>query len=114
MFQATTYSFEAKIAPRGYHVYENTTWFNAKERNEVQVQIKTNPYACALCVKGKYFDVTKTFDIYQEKYFDMYVSLLRKKGLITGTFLSVKYRPSAYRLEILLIVRLIALNQELF
>ena len=30
--QATTYSFDAKIASRGYHAYKNTTWFNAKER----------------------------------------------------------------------------------
>ena len=42
MAQATTYSFEAKIAPRGYHVYKNTTWVNAKEGDEVQVEIDTN------------------------------------------------------------------------
>ena len=37
MAQATTYSSEAKIASRGYHVYKNTIWVNAKEGDEVQV-----------------------------------------------------------------------------
>ena len=68
MTQATTYSFEAKIASRGYHAYKDTTGVNAKEGNEVQTEIKTNKdsikvdpsYACAIYVKGKYFDVTKT------------------------------------------------------
>ena len=42
MAQATTYSFEAKIASRGYHAYKKTTWFNAKEGDEFQVEIETN------------------------------------------------------------------------
>ena len=33
--QATTSSFEVKIASRGYHVYKNTTWVNANEGIEV-------------------------------------------------------------------------------
>ena len=36
---ATTYSLEAKIASR---VYKNTTWFNGKEGDELQVEIETN------------------------------------------------------------------------
>ena len=44
MAQATTYSFETKIAFRGYHVYKNTIWLNAKEGDEVQVEIETNKY----------------------------------------------------------------------
>ena len=67
MAQATTHSFEAKITSRGYHIYKNTTWVNAKDGDEVQVEIEINkdsikvdPYARTICIKGKYFDVTKT------------------------------------------------------
>ena len=67
MAQAITYLFEAKITSRGYHIYKNTTWVSAKEGDEVQVEIEINkdsikvyPYARAICIKGKYFDVTKT------------------------------------------------------
>ena len=40
MAEATIYSFEAKIASCGYHVYKNTTWVNAKKGDEVQVEIE--------------------------------------------------------------------------
>ena len=40
MAEATVYSFEAKIASRGYYVYKNTTWVNANEGNELQVEIE--------------------------------------------------------------------------
>ena len=39
---ATTYSIDAKIASRGYHACKNTTWFNAKEGDDLQVEIETN------------------------------------------------------------------------
>ena len=42
MAQATTYSFEAKIASRGYYIYKSTTWVNTKESDEVQVEIERN------------------------------------------------------------------------
>ena len=67
MVQAATYSFEEKIAYHGYNVYKSTTWVNAKEGDEAQVEIETNkdsikvdPYACEIHVKGKHFNVTKT------------------------------------------------------
>ena len=63
MAQATTCSFEGKIASRGC----NTTRVNAEEDDEVQVEIETNkdsikvdPYSRSIRVKSKYFDVTKT------------------------------------------------------
>ena len=56
------YSFKAKIASRGYHVFKETSWNNAKEGDEVKVELKTNkssnkidPYACAICAKEEYF-----------------------------------------------------------
>ena len=63
MAQATTYSFEEKIASRRYHAYKDTTRVNAKESNELQTETETNKdpsYACAIYVKGKYFCVRKT------------------------------------------------------
>ena len=58
-----TYSFDSKIASRGYHVYRNSTWQNAKSGDKVKVEIETNkssksidPYACAIKIKHKFFD----------------------------------------------------------
>ena len=52
------YSFKAKIASRGYHVFKETSWSNAKEGDEVKVELETNkssnkidPYACAIRAK---------------------------------------------------------------
>ena len=67
MAQAAEFcSFQAKIASRGYHVYKNTTWVDAREGDEVQVEIKTNkesmkvdPYAWAIRVNERFFGVIK-------------------------------------------------------
>ena len=39
-------SFQAEIASRGYHVYKNTTWVDAREGDEVQVDIESNICIC--------------------------------------------------------------------
>ena len=59
----STYNFQATIASRGYHVYKETTWSNAKVNEKVKIEIKTNqrsiaidPYACTIKAKEKYFD----------------------------------------------------------
>ena len=36
------YIFQAKIAARGYHVYKNLAWNNAKQGNFVTVEIETD------------------------------------------------------------------------
>ena len=36
------YSFQAKIAACGYHVYKNVTWSNAKQGDFVTVEIETD------------------------------------------------------------------------
>ena len=63
----STYNFQATIALRGYHVYKEATWSNAKVNEKVKSEIKTNqslittdPYACAVKAKKKYFDRWKT------------------------------------------------------
>ena len=61
------YSFDSKIACRGYHVYRNSIWQNAKSGDKVKVEIETNkssklidPYACAIKLKHKFFDTWLT------------------------------------------------------
>ena len=39
------YSFDSKIASRGYHVYRNSAWQNAKSGHKVKVEIETNKYS---------------------------------------------------------------------
>ena len=52
-----TYNFEATIVSRGYHLYKETTWSNAKVNEKVKTEIETNqssiaidPYACGVKV----------------------------------------------------------------
>ena len=53
------YSFQAKIAGLGYHLYKNLAWSNAKQGDFVTVEIKTDkeskkkkkkidPYCCTI------------------------------------------------------------------
>ena len=51
------YSFKAKIASRGYHVFKENSWSNAKEGDEVKVELETNKssnkiYLCHSCERG--------------------------------------------------------------
>ena len=55
------YSFDSKIASRGYHLYRNSTWQNAKPGDKVKMEIETNkslksidPYACVIKIKHKF------------------------------------------------------------
>ena len=61
------YSFKAKIASCGYHVFKETSWSNTKEGDEVKVELETNkssnkidPYACAIRAKEECFKGWKT------------------------------------------------------
>ena len=38
----STYNFQATIVSRGYHVYKETTWSNAKVNEKVKIEIETN------------------------------------------------------------------------
>ena len=57
------YSFTATVASRGYHVYKNASWTNAKVGEKVTVQTETkesslevDPYARAIKIKNRFFD----------------------------------------------------------
>ena len=116
MAQAATYSFEATTASRVYHVFKNTSWVNLKEGDEVQVELKTNKnsiridlYACAIRVKGKCFNVTKTVGhIPREISRHVYFLIKEDEGWIHGKVLPVMYSPSPILsggLEIPLIIK---------
>ena len=49
------YSFQAKVAPRGYHVYKDTSWEEAKIGDKVLTELGTDekskeidPYFCSI------------------------------------------------------------------
>ena len=61
------YSFDSKIASRGYHMHRKSTWENAKSGDEVKMEIETNKssksidaYACTIKIKHKFFDTWLT------------------------------------------------------
>ena len=50
-----SFSFQTKVASRGFHIYENTTWGNVNIGQKASVQLETNedskkidPYCCAI------------------------------------------------------------------
>ena len=61
------YSFDSKIASRGYHVYRNSTWQDGKSGGKVEVEIDKNKssksidtYARAIKIKHKFIDTWLT------------------------------------------------------
>ena len=60
-------SFKAIIASRGYHVYKETSWSNAKLNDEFKVELEmdakslsTDSYACPIKARHSYFVGWKT------------------------------------------------------
>ena len=97
-----TYNFQATIASRGYHVYKETTWSNAKVNEKVKIEIETthssiaiDPYACAVKSKEKYFDGWKTVGhVPREISRYIYFFIKKENGKITGNVKSLNYKPS--------------------
>ena len=98
----STYNFQATIASRGYHVYKETTWSNAKVNEKVKIEIETthssiaiDPYACAVKSKEKYFDGWKTVGhVPREISRYIYFFIKKENGKITGNVKSLNYKPS--------------------
>ena len=89
MASSIEYSFKAKIAPRGYHVFKETTWNNVKEGNSVRADLEINklsknvyPYACAILAKNTFFTPGKRWDISREKFLVMFIILSRQKMVL--------------------------------
>ena len=86
------YSFQATAAARGYHVYINTTWDQAKVGGKVLVEIESDkkskeidPYCCS--IRTSVNQQIKT-DL------RVYFFLKDEHGHIDGTVKSIDYRPS--------------------
>ena len=98
----STYNFQAAIGSRGYHVYKETTWLNAKVNKKVKIEIETNqssiavdPYACAVKAKEKYFDEWKTVGhVLREMPRYIYFFIKKENGKVTGKVKSLNYKPS--------------------
>ena len=75
------YSVHATVAARGYHVYKNTTWDQAKVGNKV-------------CVETSVDQQIKTVGhIPREISRHVYFFLKEENGNIDGTVKSLEYRP---------------------
>ena len=95
------YSFDSKIASRGYCVYCNSTWQNGKPGHKLKVERETNklwksidPYVCAIKIKNQFFYTWLTVghiprEISHYRYFVMEVG-----SNITGDLISTTYKVS--------------------
>ena len=118
------FSFDKRIAPRGYHVYRNSSWKNAKAGQRVKVEKETSgtsksidPCACAIKIKNRFFDNSITVghiprDISRHCYFFM-----KEGGEISGYLVSTNYKPSpipAGRLEVPVLLTFSVKNEQIF
>ena len=112
-FKGFLYSLKAKIASRGYHVFKETSWSNAKEGDEVKVELETNksskkidPYP--IRAKEEYFKGWKTVGhIPREISRHVYFFIKSEGGSVNDTVISTKNRTLAIpagRLEIRLLL----------
>ena len=97
---ADSFSFQAKVASRGYHVYKETTWRNAMENEKDTVAIESNeaskqidPYYCAVQIKSGESAVT-VGHIPRETSWHCYFFLKEKGREINGNVFSTTYRLS--------------------
>ena len=117
-------SFDSKIAARGYHVYKNTTWKNAKAGQKVKVQVETNksskesdPYACAIKVKNNFFDNWMTVGHIPREISRHCFYFIQEGGSISGQLLSTNYKVSpipAGGLEVPLLLTFSVIEDRIF
>ena len=96
------YSFQAKVAARGYHVYKYTTWEDAKIGDKVLIELETDekskeidPYCCSIkAMVGLPQQLKTVGHIPREISRHVYFFLKEENGQIDGTVHSVDYRPS--------------------
>ena len=96
------YLFTATVASRGYHVYKNTSWTNAKVGEKVTVEMETkksslevDPYACVIKIKNRFFDSLITVGhIPREISRHVHFFIKTEGGKIIGHVKSLTYRPS--------------------
>ena len=95
-------SFKAIIASRGYYIYNETSWLNAKLNDEVKVELETDAkslstdlYSCALKGRHSYFVGWKTVGhIPREISRYVYYFIKEENEKVFGTLKSFKCKPS--------------------
>ena len=96
------YSFTATVASRGYHVYKNKSWTNAKVGEKVTVEMETkkvslevDPYACAIKIKNCFFNSLITIGhLHCEISRHVHFFIKTESGKVIGHVKSLTYRPS--------------------
>ena len=94
------FSLKPIIASRGYHVYKETSWSNAKLNIEVKVELETDakslstdPHACAIKAMHSYFVGWKTAGhIPREISRYVYFFIKEENVKVFGTLKSLKYK----------------------
>ena len=95
------YCFETIIASRGFYVYKETTWSNAKVGDEVKVEVESNlksiahdPYPSGIKAKHEYFAGRKMVGrIPCEISRYVYLLIKQQSGRVYGKLKSLKYKP---------------------
>ena len=96
------YTVQTKIASRGYHVYKNVNWGNAKEGDKVTIEIETDkeskkidPYCCSIkAMIGNPKQIATVGHIPREISRHVYYFLKEEGGKVDGFVFNTKYRPS--------------------
>ena len=96
------YPFKAKIASRGYHVFKETSWSNAKEGDEVKVELEANKFKKKLTHMLVPFVQKRNTSkdgiqlaTSREKFRGMFIFFIKSEGgSVNGTVISTKYRTS--------------------
>ena len=85
------------IASRGYHVYEETAWSDAKVNNKIEKETKqssiaTDPYMRAQLKQNKRILMTvKPLVTFREKFRVVFIFFIKKEGgRISGNMKSLK------------------------
>ena len=95
--------FTGTVASRDYHVYKSTSWINTKAGDKVTVELETaassletDPYACAIRIKNKYFSNLITVGhIPREISRHVYFFIKTEGRKVNGHVKSLTYRPSS-------------------
>ena len=98
-FYTISFSFQTKVASRGFQINKNTTWENVNKGQEIPAQSETNEdskkidsYCCA--AKTIFSRKLETVGRLQKVSGHTYFYIKEEGGRIDGSALSKRYRPS--------------------
>ena len=91
-----------QLTSRGYHVYKTTSWINTKVGDKVTrelettaLSLETNPYACAIRIKNKYFSNLITVGHIPHEISQHVQFFIKIEGeKVNGHVKSLTFRPS--------------------